>query len=128
VHFEPAGLTGNPQIPVASSLVDYIFRWLAQRYLGAQPEPRPARKKKTSPAAAKRKPAKKDKRAAGAARAARPARRAGSVTRASSARPRLPAANVEATSTGLGCPDCGSILVFAEGCLICRNCGYTKCG
>jgi ribonucleoside-diphosphate reductase alpha chain len=25
------------------------------------------------------------------------------------------------------CPDCGEMLVFAEGCVICRNCGYSKC-
>ena len=30
--------------------------------------------------------------------------------------------------TGLLCPECGSQLVFAEGCLICRSCAYTKCG
>ncbi|HOO97523.1 MAG TPA: vitamin B12-dependent ribonucleotide reductase [Caldisericia bacterium] len=26
------------------------------------------------------------------------------------------------------CPDCGSMLEFAEGCVICRACGYSKCG
>jgi len=26
------------------------------------------------------------------------------------------------------CPDCGASLVFQEGCYICRECGYTKCG
>ena len=26
------------------------------------------------------------------------------------------------------CPDCGSELVFEEGCHACKNCGYTKCG
>ncbi len=26
------------------------------------------------------------------------------------------------------CPDCGSILVYQEGCFICHSCGYTKCG
>ncbi|MDE3096398.1 MAG: hypothetical protein KGK07_10420, partial [Chloroflexota bacterium] len=31
-------------------------------------------------------------------------------------------------STGLACPDCGAVLFFAEGCLVCRSCGYTKCG
>ena len=29
--------------------------------------------------------------------------------------------------TGL-CPDCGSSLVYQEGCHICPSCGYTKCG
>jgi len=26
------------------------------------------------------------------------------------------------------CPDCGSMLEFVEGCVICRTCGYSKCG
>jgi ribonucleoside-diphosphate reductase alpha chain len=26
------------------------------------------------------------------------------------------------------CPECGSDLVFEEGCHICKECGYTKCG
>jgi len=25
------------------------------------------------------------------------------------------------------CPDCGSLLIFQEGCFICPGCGYTKC-
>ncbi len=25
------------------------------------------------------------------------------------------------------CPDCGSLLVFQEGCFVCPGCGYTKC-
>jgi ribonucleoside-diphosphate reductase alpha chain len=25
------------------------------------------------------------------------------------------------------CPDCGSLLVYQEGCFICTACGYTKC-
>ncbi|MBI4187281.1 MAG: vitamin B12-dependent ribonucleotide reductase [Chloroflexi bacterium] len=25
------------------------------------------------------------------------------------------------------CPDCGSLLVYQEGCFVCRGCGYTKC-
>lgn len=26
------------------------------------------------------------------------------------------------------CPDCGAMLEFAEGCVICKSCGYSKCG
>lgn len=33
VRFEPSGFTKNPQIPYAKSIVDYIVRWLALRYL-----------------------------------------------------------------------------------------------
>ena len=28
VRFEPSGWTGNPQVPYAKSIMDYIFRWL----------------------------------------------------------------------------------------------------
>jgi ribonucleoside-diphosphate reductase alpha chain len=33
VRFEPSGHTGNPEIPLAKSIVDYIFRWLASKFL-----------------------------------------------------------------------------------------------
>ncbi len=33
VRFEPAGYTGNPEIPIAKSVVDYIFRYLASKFL-----------------------------------------------------------------------------------------------
>ena len=111
VHFEPAGLTGNPAIPTASSLVDYIFRWMELRFLGASAAQR-------EPVAAK----------AAARSKKRPATTTPTVEPARSAAPRSaahPAA--EATSTGISCPDCGAILVFAEGCMSCRNCGYSRC-
>ncbi|MCH8850295.1 MAG: adenosylcobalamin-dependent ribonucleoside-diphosphate reductase, partial [Chloroflexi bacterium] len=85
VHFEPAGFTNNPELPQASSLVDYIFRWMEAKFVNQAPKP-------------------------------------ASVTTAPNA---LPDGDI---STGLACPECGSVLVFAEGCLNCRACGYTKCG
>jgi ribonucleoside-diphosphate reductase alpha chain len=39
VRFEPSGWTGNPKIPYAKSIPDYIFRWLALRFLGAEEAP-----------------------------------------------------------------------------------------
>ncbi|MBI5284998.1 MAG: ribonucleoside reductase class II [Chloroflexi bacterium] len=115
VHFEPAGLTGNPKIPAASSLVDYIFRWLELRFLAppiaaAPPAvPAPERTKRRGKRAAPAEPAAPDNQVASAA-------------------PQRPATSNQDTSTGIGCPDCGSILVFAEGCMVCRSCGYNKCG
>ena len=31
VRFEPSGFTSNPEIPIAKSIVDYIFRWLGSQ-------------------------------------------------------------------------------------------------
>ncbi len=36
VRFEPSGFTGNQEIPIAKSLVDYIFRWLGSRFLSPE--------------------------------------------------------------------------------------------
>ena len=36
VRFEPSGWTGNPQIPYAKSIMDYIFRWLGAKFLGPE--------------------------------------------------------------------------------------------
>jgi ribonucleoside-diphosphate reductase alpha chain len=31
-RFEPSGFTGNPEIPIAKSIMDYVFRWLDLRF------------------------------------------------------------------------------------------------
>ena len=36
VRFEPSGWTGNPQVPYAKSIMDYIFRWLGGKFLGPE--------------------------------------------------------------------------------------------
>ena len=33
MRFEPSGFTRNPDIPMAKSIMDYIFRWLATKFL-----------------------------------------------------------------------------------------------
>jgi ribonucleoside-diphosphate reductase alpha chain len=32
-RFEPAGFTNNPDLPIAKSITDYIFRWLALKFI-----------------------------------------------------------------------------------------------
>jgi ribonucleoside-diphosphate reductase alpha chain len=39
-RFEPAGFTTNPQIPIAKSITDYIFRWLGMKFLRGEGDPR----------------------------------------------------------------------------------------
>ncbi len=36
VRFEPSGWTGNQSIPYAKSIMDYIFRWMGNRFLGPE--------------------------------------------------------------------------------------------
>jgi ribonucleoside-diphosphate reductase alpha chain len=36
VRFEPAGITKNPDVRVAKSIVDYIFRWMATKFLSEE--------------------------------------------------------------------------------------------
>ena len=36
VRFEPAGITKNPNVRVAKSIVDYVFRWMATKFLSPE--------------------------------------------------------------------------------------------
>lgn len=36
MRFEPAGFTNNREIPIAKSVMDYIFRWLASKFLNPE--------------------------------------------------------------------------------------------
>ena len=50
VRFEPAGMTRNPELPVAKSLVDYIFRYLGMQFIeGYRDKNAPRRAKAAEP-------------------------------------------------------------------------------
>jgi ribonucleoside-diphosphate reductase alpha chain len=36
VRFEPSGMTKNPQVRIAKSIVDYVFRWMAAKFLSPE--------------------------------------------------------------------------------------------
>ena len=96
-RFEPSGPTGNPRIPIATSIIDYIFRWLELKF---------------------------GEREAGA----QPALIDPDEVAASSGVDEPALAHGDMVASGVGCPDCGAVLYYGEGCLLCRSCGYNKCG
>ena len=38
-RFEPSGFTGNPEIPIAKSIMDYIFRWMELKFVTGRQYP-----------------------------------------------------------------------------------------
>ncbi len=99
-RFEPSGFTGNQQIPIAKSIADYIFRWLALKFLPRE----------EAPAA--------DSHQEGAA-----ASRSGQEIPAlapSSAQTFLNQADAPP------CHTCGAIMVRNGACYRCTNCGATS--
>ncbi len=46
-RFEPSGFTGNQEIPIATSIMDYLFRWLSGKFLEGETHPAAAIKPAT---------------------------------------------------------------------------------
>ncbi|MDZ7344906.1 MAG: vitamin B12-dependent ribonucleotide reductase, partial [candidate division KSB1 bacterium] len=102
-RFEPSGFTTNPQIPIAKSIMDYIFRWLALKFL---PEEERSQVLAEAP----------EEKSNGVV--AKPAVHAGTVE--------LENSIFESQSDSPPCPDCGSVMVRSGSCYKCVNCGGTS--
>jgi ribonucleoside-diphosphate reductase alpha chain len=106
VRFEPSGFTKNPEVPYAKSITDYIFRWLASKFLsvehqeavGVQPQEGSLKPLVGLPA-----PAAAVKAAGGA-----------------------PSGSFRAQADAPPCHYCGSIMVRNGSCYRCSNCGSTS--
>ena len=108
VRFEPSGFTKNPEIPIAKSLIDYIFRFLGTRFLS------PEQKAEMGLAIA-------DATTAEATPAA-PA-----IGYTSDARAHVVSAlGFSPQADAPSCPDCGAIMVRNGSCYKCHNCGATS--
>jgi ribonucleoside-diphosphate reductase alpha chain len=115
MRFEPSGFTKNKEIPIAKSIVDYIFRWMASHFLPVEDQDeagvirRDAPADSTSAPAADSKPAEKSELKVIAAPTT-----AGTVQK-------IAFINTDAPA----CPDCGAITVRSGSCYKCLNCGAT---
>ena len=109
VRFEPSGFTGNPQIPIAKSIVDYVFRWMAIQFLPKDEQP-----SMSAVAGGNDLAISADTDAASAASlqaAAAQARERDVYVRQADAPP---------------CHECGSIMIRNGACYACVNCGSTS--
>ncbi|MHB8533544.1 MAG: TSCPD domain-containing protein, partial [Solirubrobacteraceae bacterium] len=155
MRFEPEGITGNPEIPFAKSMPDYIMRWLASRFLDTDaqeelgiltPEVR-ARKAAqdvmayegdtagpASAGGAASAPAGDAPRAtaptAGAAAAAATATGGTSApTSALTDSPPVVPARLQGLDLGPACSQCGGMMQRTGSCYTCSSCGNnTGCG
>jgi ribonucleoside-diphosphate reductase alpha chain len=113
-RFEPSGFTNNPQIPIAKSIMDYIFRWLQTRFLKAESaeEAEPGSDLPSTGLVTELKAP-----SAAPAQAGRPAAKA----------PSLNEQNVFQTQADAPpCHSCGAIMVRSGACYKCLNCGSTS--
>jgi len=106
-RFEPSGITRNPEIPIAKSIMDYIFRWLNLRFKAAD-------EKRTEDISDN-----SDSKG---------------LAQAFSSIPPAPEQTVDdSDEAGFHtevdappCPECGSIMVRSGACHRCINCGATS--
>jgi ribonucleoside-diphosphate reductase alpha chain len=144
MRFEPEGITGNPEIPFAKSMPDYIMRWLASRFLDTDaqedlgiltPE---VRARKAAQEAAQSMhgsdtagPSGADEEHEGAAPEASAGATGQSTPAAASFTdsPPVVPARLQGLDLGPACGQCGGMMQRTGSCYTCSSCGNnTGCG
>jgi ribonucleoside-diphosphate reductase alpha chain len=116
VRFEPSGMTKNADIRFAKSIVDYIFRWLAVKFLSAEAQYRAGvnnREEVKTPEQLVL-----DVQQSAAANAPSP--------QTAAAPKKSSFAAIQNQEDAPPCSTCGSIMVRSGACYKCSNCGTTS--
>jgi ribonucleoside-diphosphate reductase alpha chain len=111
VRFEPSGMTKNPDVRFAKSIVDYIFRWMATKFLSPEAQYVAGVNNRDEGMSAPEPPA-----AIPTPPAPKPV-----VTAAKSS-----FAAIQNQEDAPPCSTCGSIMVRSGACYKCGNCGTTS--
>jgi ribonucleoside-diphosphate reductase alpha chain len=127
VRFEPSGMTRNPEVRFAKSIVDYVFRWMASKFLTPEAQYR-AGLNIAEPIAPQQltldETVAKVKDAAGSVGASAGAGpQSGATPGATRGSSFAPIQNQEDAPP---CTTCGSIMVRSGACYKCVNCGTTS--
>jgi ribonucleoside-diphosphate reductase alpha chain len=131
MRFEPSGFTKNPQIPYAKSIVDYLFRWLASKFLDEQA------KQEVGVLSLASGGLPENKGSAAPRGSSPPAIEEENSPRLALVAPRTAPEAIDAKDGSLRqafvnqadappCPDCGCIMVRNGTCYKCMNCGATS--
>ncbi len=115
VRFEPSGMTKNPDVRFAKSIVDYIFRWMATKFLSADAQFRVGVNNREEVVTT---PEQLPLDVAAAAGASATAVIASPKTSAFAA--------MQNQEDAPPCSTCGSIMVRSGSCYKCSNCGTTS--
>ncbi len=111
MRFEPSGFTKNKEIPIAKSIVDYIFRWMASHFLPVEEQDEAGVVRRDAPVPAP---------APTSATTTPPSELKVIATPANGIQ-KIAFINTDAPA----CPDCGAITVRSGSCYKCLNCGAT---
>ncbi len=103
MRFEPAGFTGNKDVPIAKSITDYIFRWLAVKFLPEDSHSEIV--------------ADKDMDAT---------MHSNAMDQTMSAQENQEHEVYTAQADAPSCSDCGSLMTRNGSCYVCRECGSTS--
>ena len=106
-RFEPAGFTGNPEIPMARSIVDYIGRWLGGKFISRDylvNHESASEETEEAPAGAP-------------SLAVAPAPKPATV---------IPMKSHSPIDDAPSCPECGMLMTPNGSCYKCENCGSTS--
>lgn len=124
MRFEPSGFTNNPNIRMAKSIIDYIFRWMALKFLSSEAQkqvglnnlPQEDEKEQTNLFEAKMHEAVKDV----------VAKTAPAVVTASHSELDSLTMTFDNSADAPACDTCGSMMVRNGACYKCLNCGSTS--
>ena len=121
-RFEPAGMTKNPDVRVAKSIVDYVFRWMATKFLSTDAQLRAGVNVRDEPDAADEADAVEQLTLADATVAVAVASGEPAGGRANRGTPYA----IQNDQDAPPCSTCGAIMIRNGACYKCVNCGATS--
>jgi ribonucleoside-diphosphate reductase alpha chain len=126
-RFEPSGMTKNPEVRFAKSIVDYIFRWMATKFLSPEAQYRAGVNMREEPAETEEAVVSAVSSKLGTSKGGRTETARTESSLKTDAKPRVSEfAAMRNQEDAPPCSTCGSIMIRSGSCYKCANCGTTS--